>query len=370
MNINKNNYEEWFLLFADNELSADQKYLVENFVKQHPELEDDFLSITQSILYPEENLKLDDKSFLFNQTKKYINHNNYQQVFIQYNDNELSNDERSEAEVFLSENPSIRSGVELLQKVKLEPDESIVFPDKKSLFKKEDTGKVIPFKWWKAAAAAILLGFAILAGITFKAKNKTGIPVAVKDKIAPKQSNINSPSNDTSGISQPQIVAEKTEVKNFIKPKSSLQSIINKPQVLKEVKEEKFKNQIQSNNSGSENILATNIEENLNLKSAESIKNYNPELIKRNIDTNNLDNKIKKQVQITAVAKDNLTDVTATSFANDESEDNNNYAFYNITEERFNKSKVGGFLRKMKRIVTRKISAFNYSKNQKEVADN
>ena len=154
MNIDKDNYEEYFLLFADNELSDQEKNMVEVFVKKHPDLEEEFLIIKQSVLKPENDLKLEDKNSLFRHTKKFINHTNYHEAFVLYNDNELTGVERNETEAFLSENPSLKNEFELLQKTKLQPDKSIVFPEKDLLFKKESSGKVIPFKWWKAVAAA------------------------------------------------------------------------------------------------------------------------------------------------------------------------------------------------------------------------
>ncbi|MEO7961671.1 MAG: hypothetical protein ABIR19_08990, partial [Ginsengibacter sp.] len=46
-------------------------------------------------------------------------------------------------------------------------------------------------------------------------------------------------------------------------------------------------------------------------------------------------------------------DITRASYASLSESKNENYVFYNVTTEEFNKSKVGGFLKKVKRIVER-----------------
>jgi hypothetical protein len=37
MNINRHNYEEFFILYMDNELGSEDRRLVEEFVQKHPE---------------------------------------------------------------------------------------------------------------------------------------------------------------------------------------------------------------------------------------------------------------------------------------------------------------------------------------------
>src|SRR6185503_18954160 len=101
MNINRDNYEEYFLLYADNELSEQEKNAVEDFVKQYPDLEEELSVIKLSVTKPNVNCVLEDKSFLFKETNKFINDSNYQEVFILYNDDELTGDERKETETFL-----------------------------------------------------------------------------------------------------------------------------------------------------------------------------------------------------------------------------------------------------------------------------
>src|SRR5688500_16224891 len=97
MNINRNNYEEYFLLYADKELSADEKSMVEMFVQQNPDLEEEFVMLQQSVVKPDNTIALEDKSSLFRKEAlrqaQYINQANYEEKFLLYTDNELSSSE-------------------------------------------------------------------------------------------------------------------------------------------------------------------------------------------------------------------------------------------------------------------------------------
>ena len=77
--ITRNNYEEYFMLYADNELSVAEKKAVETFVIQNPDLQNELLMVQQTILKPDNNLIFENKSLLMKQTfgDSIININNY-----------------------------------------------------------------------------------------------------------------------------------------------------------------------------------------------------------------------------------------------------------------------------------------------------
>jgi hypothetical protein len=64
MKINTTNYEEYFLLYIDNELSDEQKVAVENFLQENPVYKKEFSLLQQSVLVPE-NILLEDKVLLY-----------------------------------------------------------------------------------------------------------------------------------------------------------------------------------------------------------------------------------------------------------------------------------------------------------------
>jgi cytoskeletal protein RodZ len=52
MIINRNNYEEYFLLYIDRELGPDEQLMVEDFVRVHPDLEKEFDLLKQTAAFP------------------------------------------------------------------------------------------------------------------------------------------------------------------------------------------------------------------------------------------------------------------------------------------------------------------------------
>jgi hypothetical protein len=62
--IGIDNYEEFFLLYIDNELNESGKEAVEKFVLQHPQLQDEFTLLKQTVL-PQEKITFSNKKSLY-----------------------------------------------------------------------------------------------------------------------------------------------------------------------------------------------------------------------------------------------------------------------------------------------------------------
>ncbi|MFI5187626.1 MAG: hypothetical protein ACHQF0_12925 [Chitinophagales bacterium] len=162
MKIDRHNYEEYFLLYIDNELTVEQKKQVDEFVKENPDLEEEFLMLQQSKLVPDHSVVFDKKDALMrNENDSFINLNNYEEWLVLYVDDELTEEEKGAVEKFAAAHPQVHQEFEIFQQTRLQPVK-IVFANKEVLYRKERVG-VISMQWWRVAVAAILI---IAAGIT------------------------------------------------------------------------------------------------------------------------------------------------------------------------------------------------------------
>ncbi len=153
-NINRHNYEEYFLLYVDNELTEQQRAEVECFITENPDLAPE-LNILQDVkLKPEEETVFDLKLNLYKNSEKESMLHNYEYWFLLYVDNELTPAQRKEVEKMVLQNPEIQPAFSALKQSVLEP-EVISFPDKPTLYRKEKV------KWMPAvtrlAAAAVFI---------------------------------------------------------------------------------------------------------------------------------------------------------------------------------------------------------------------
>jgi hypothetical protein len=142
--ITRDNYEEFFLLYVDNELSATDRELVERFVAGNPDLGEEWEAFLQCRLEPERF-------------------------------------------IFPSKEELIKEEEEPWPEKIFEPDLSIVFPHKESLYRHEKGRRIVPFPRWRFAAAAALV--LIAAGGYFflpvkKQDQRLAIDVS-KKKITP-----------------------------------------------------------------------------------------------------------------------------------------------------------------------------------------
>jgi hypothetical protein len=209
MLINRHNYEEFFLLYVDNELSVAERKAVEAFVAENPDLEEELVMMMQSVLRPDKNIVFADKESLLKSRSAngLVNESNCEEYFVLYGDNELTNEEKHLVEQFVQNHPQYQAGFELIQQARLIPEQSIGYPDKNELYRSEGDHKVIPVRWWKmVAAAAVVLLFLGVAGwylTTSSTGGNAGTKTGLADgKNTPKTNNQNpalpAPANNNS----------------------------------------------------------------------------------------------------------------------------------------------------------------------------
>ncbi len=161
MNINRNNYEVFFLMYIDRELSNREMQVVEEFLREHPDLQEEMEMLAGTVLTEDLNpVSFPDKSRLFrtDDNKSLVNISNYESYFVLYADDELTNEEKAATEKFVYDHPECQAEFEAFQKAKLTADTSIVFHRKEQLFRREESTvrRIFPV-WTRYAAAALLL---------------------------------------------------------------------------------------------------------------------------------------------------------------------------------------------------------------------
>lgn len=186
MNITRHNYEEYFILYLDNELNAEERRRVEEFAERHPDLKEELDTLLQYKLVPDTSVQFDGKEELLKENgQSLITPANYPEWLSLYIDRELSPEEQSRVENFVAGFPAAQKELALMQQVKLVP-ETIVFADKGSLYRTEEKVVGSPVKWWRLAAAAVLLlGAGITAAILVNRKSPAPAEIAKQGPVQP-----------------------------------------------------------------------------------------------------------------------------------------------------------------------------------------
>ena len=358
MNIDRDNYEEYFLLYADNELTDSEKAEVLMFVKHNKDLEEEFRMIHHTISKPDMNLELTDKSFLFrNSQTSFINENNYEEVFVLYHDNELTQNEKRETEEFVSLHKELKNEFELIGLARLTPESSVVFLNKKLLYKKEKSGRVVPMMFWRMLAAAAFIGFGLwFTSLYFKKPAKSNIITAHSG-----------PAKSSSPKIEKTILPEKKTTETVAQ---SSELTAKNPEAVKNDKKEKRQKVLYQKTNNSTGVVKNIL--NVQKSTEKNITNQLPEKINNETIASNIEIKNIPKDEISSIAKidpskelaqnavqDNNVELNPGTYAKPASyvsnmdNDNQNYVFYDVTADKFKKTKVGGFLKKVKRVVER-----------------
>ena len=185
MNINHHNYEEFFILYWDNELGTEQKKMVETFVEANNELQEEFRLFAETRFTPENNLTFAEKDLLQINENSLIDFSNYHEQLLSYIDDELNADQKDAVEKYATKHPAVQKELILFQKTKMQSDSAIVFPDKSALYKKEEKVRAINIFWMRVAVAAALILVAGLVTIRVINNNSKGDTVELVSAEVP-----------------------------------------------------------------------------------------------------------------------------------------------------------------------------------------
>ena len=342
--INRNNYEEFFLLYADNELDAETKLAVENFIQHNTDLaiELDMLLKTKSA--PEE-IAFNDKELLLRTEGININETNYEEYFLLYIDNELSTAKREEVEMYVLQHPKLQKEFTGLKEVILKPD-IISYANKENLYRTEKK-RTVYMRPLRFTAAAIFIG-ACAIGWWLWQKPEQIKPVAVNHQTEIKaQQNITTKPADTiqqQTISKQESVAQQTvpSTQNKIAEEKSVVKKNNKPTL--KTKENDVAEQHQTTQK--ENIIHNNpVEENNIVK-----QNRQPAVENNDVAIENTPGK-------PLTVQDNREEINSASVQPDENTETTNtgYKVYNVAYKEINTSDDDNSLH---------VGAFDLNKNK------
>jgi len=145
--INLSNYEDWFLLYADGELTVAEQETVLQFVEAHPGLKEELDLLMSMRFHPENEIKLNDTSTI---KAEYFN--------------------------------------ELETKYRFDPDLNVQFPDKQSLYKRAAAPVISIFRYAAVAASAI-----VTAGLIWWFSGSTSVEQSVAQTDLKAETKIISP---------------------------------------------------------------------------------------------------------------------------------------------------------------------------------
>ena len=343
MNINRHNYELFFLLYVDNELCVTERKALELFVKENADLQKELDMLQQSIM-PVDNITFNFKSSLLKPEKFSAA---IEENLLLYIDEELNKKEREAFELAMFNDENITTELKVLQLTKLLPDTNIIFADKQSLYRKENN-RVIPFGWWRVAAAAVFIGFGIWGtAVYFNSSNKVDVkgvastkgdkPAGTIKNMPKKQPLIETAITTTTQQPIPvQIIVKKSvQASVQVKQQATLPQEENKALV----KEQKI-------NVKPDNNLPKPYFEKLNNKES---NNNNVASVTQEMQQINTNIPANTDTQTKSVETNN----NAYAAVFNDNSDHNKEDRFTLSDDEPKKSKLGGFLRKAKRVLER-----------------
>lgn len=178
MKINRNNYEAYFLDFAEGRLAPGEEEEIRAFLSANPDLEEEFNMLTLFRLEPEQMI-FPRKNALrknFPESREQVTTENFDMYCIAYLEKDLSREQSERFEQYLSDHPEISSEWIRIKRTFLQP-KHVAFPAKDRLKKRK--ARVIDRRLWMPLAAAATLALMLVLTPSVR---ENPVEMAVTDK--------------------------------------------------------------------------------------------------------------------------------------------------------------------------------------------
>lgn len=161
MVINRENYETVFLLYLDNELAAQERLAVESFLKDHPDLQVEFELLRDTFLSDDALPEFSGKESLYRNTSQVTT-----EKLLLLLDQELAGPEAASLYQKIAGSEGLSADFSVLQQTRLDSNDTVIYPWKEQLYRKEPA-RVVGFRKWQLAAAAVLALALLWSGIRY-----------------------------------------------------------------------------------------------------------------------------------------------------------------------------------------------------------
>jgi hypothetical protein len=350
MNITRNNYENFFLLYADGELDPAGMQEVEAFVAVHPDLAEELEMLMDTVL-ADENITMPGKELMLKpELWNEENISQMQKAMMLLLDNELEAGEAKKLEAAISADASLQKDWNILQQSRLF-DATVEMPGKDTLYRHESERRPIPIRtigWvkWVAAAAVITgLGWFGLNMMGSEKDNNSGVAInpAPVNKTAPV---VNQPANTNTEIAS-ETTTNKEEVLKTpvtVSHATTVETAQTKTvvqQQVKQVKEEQVQ-PVEYASNNQQNLVEMVPETSIPVNTVATI---NP---------NEINKPILKTIQTTET-----TPVIAQPTVYNEDDVNDDTEYVNIAGAKIKKQKLRGVFRNVTRTIGRTFDKIN-----------
>jgi hypothetical protein len=342
--ISRNNYEEYFLLYADNELSQQDRTSVEAFVLAHPDLQAEF-DLFLSAKLPLDDISLTNKESLLADNMKL---NAIDESLLLYLDNELNKAEKKSVKGKLLSDKNFELQYQALLKTKLEP-EQIDYPYKKELYHQEEKRRFVFSAYWMriAAAVIILLGMGIF-WFTYQPNTSDGV-ASVPASTEEQKNNPSSESSNKDVATEPG--------KQSVEPTIKIGETDDAPNITRHIEKTTGKGKKIEPKEQKPSVI---LDQNTIAKTAEEKKPEKEIGAPKNIATPDNTPAI---VQQQTVNNKSVTSPPIASLNNQTTEDVTAVQAFVVESDDEKKSKLKGFLRKATRFIERRTNISTTNEN-------